>query len=321
MPIYLANDSTPVAFSTALPADRKLHLKGGRVLAAITGCYEFIVEEIRKEFFVIRHNSFRFDKRTTVSSRSAEPGIHSRFMLSGGLTHSIKNLGDFRIAEGQAAALYGESADCTVIYEPAKEYVSLDIFFAPSLAGQLAEVFPELQEMLSKDGMHLITKHPCFISPSMKDVIRQLLECPFDAATSEFYFELKVREVLYVILEQAYRDKKSKNAFKSYETEKLVQAKDYLLSDLGRTPTIRELSRIVAINEFKLKSGFRQLFGMGVFECLQEARMEKARELLLSTDKPLKELCVLTGYRRTTNFITAFRKRFGYTPNSLRRER
>jgi AraC-like DNA-binding protein len=35
---------------------------------------------------------------------------------------------------------------------------------------------------------------------------------------------------------------------------------------------------------------------------------------------PIKQICVLTGYARMTNFITAFRKKFGYTPGSLRRK-
>jgi len=42
--------------------------------------------------------------------------------------------------------------------------------------------------------------------------------------------------------------------------------------------------------------------------------------LLQTTNKPIKEICTLVGYPRTTNFITAFRKRFGVTPGSFRRE-
>jgi AraC-like DNA-binding protein len=65
---------------------------------------------------------------------------------------------------------------------------------------------------------------------------------------------------------------------------------------------------------------FRQVFGSGVFETLLKARMQKARSLLLETDKPIKEVASLIGYERLTSFITAFRKHFGYTPASLRRK-
>ena len=107
----------------------------------------------------------------------------------------------------------------------------------------------------------------------------------------------------------------------AYEKSRVAEAKFILLQDIsGRSLTIRELSRAVALNEFKLKLGFKQMYGTGIFECLTEARMEKARELLITTTKPIKEICTIAGYPRMTNFITAFRKKFGYTPGSLRRK-
>jgi AraC-like DNA-binding protein len=42
--------------------------------------------------------------------------------------------------------------------------------------------------------------------------------------------------------------------------------------------------------------------------------------LLLTTNKPIKDICSSVGYPRITNFITAFRRRFGVTPGSLRRQ-
>jgi AraC-like DNA-binding protein len=65
--------------------------------------------------------------------------------------------------------------------------------------------------------------------------------------------------------------------------------------------------------------GFSQFFKTGVFECFQRARMYKAKQLLLQTNKPIKEICTMAGYPRMSNFITAFRKFFKYTPGSLRR--
>jgi AraC-like DNA-binding protein len=151
-------------------------------------------------------------------------------------------------------------------------------------------------------------------------VIRQIIECPYDASTSTFYFDIKIREIFLALLQQVYKKEKLNYAFSEYEVARLVEARNKLLEDLGRKPfTISELSRTVGLNVFKLKVGFRQLFGVGVFECLQDTRMEKAREMLLKTNKPIKEISALSGYPRMTNFITAFRKRFGYTPGSLRR--
>lgn len=79
------------------------------------------------------------------------------------------------------------------------------------------------------------------------------------------------------------------------------------------------LARQVALNEFKLKTGFRKYFDSGIFEWLMEQKMQQAKKLILNTNKPVKEISAMVGYPRTTNFITAFRRQFGVTPGALRR--
>jgi AraC-like DNA-binding protein len=217
--------------------------------------------------------------------------------------------------------LWADSANCNCRFEKDIEYRTLDVFYSPELLQQLTFFFPELQDLMKDVKTKLLVSNPCFITPEMRDIIRQILECPFDETTRQFYFDLKVREYLYVMLEHAYKRSPSRYRFTPYETACIIKAHKLLLEDLSKKPlSLQMLSRSVAINEFKLKAGFRQLFGVSVFDCLHEARMGKARELLLSTNKPIKQICVLTGYPRMTNFITAFRKKFGYTPGSLRRK-
>ena len=80
------------------------------------------------------------------------------------------------------------------------------------------------------------------------------------------------------------------------------------------------LAKKVALNELKLKKGFRKYFDSGIFEWLTNRKMEHARMLILTTNKPIKDIASIVGYPLTTNFITAFRRRFGYTPGSLRRQ-
>jgi AraC-like DNA-binding protein len=106
----------------------------------------------------------------------------------------------------------------------------------------------------------------------------------------------------------------------TWERARLEEARQVLLTHLGGPNiTIRQLSRKVRLNEFKLKTGFRQAFGMGIFEYLTHIRLERAKELIVTTNRPLKDICTETGYARLTNFVTAFKRHFGYTPGLLRR--
>lgn len=217
--------------------------------------------------------------------------------------------------------LWAESAECKCRFEKNIEYRTFDVFYSPLLYHQLIPFFPELNSLERDNQPKQLVDNPCFITPVMRDIARQIIECPFDERTQQFYFDLKVREYLLLMLEYTYHRTPSRYQFTPYETACIIKARKLLLEDLSKKPlSLRMLAKAVAINEFKLKAGFKQLFGTSVFDCLQEARMQKARELVLSTNEPLKQICVLTGYPRMTNFITAFRKRFGYTPGSLRRK-
>lgn len=69
----------------------------------------------------------------------------------------------------------------------------------------------------------------------------------------------------------------------------------------------------------RLNSGFRETYGTTVFNYLRDARLDAARAALeAGTPLPLKHLAWELGYSQVTNFVTAFRRRFGVTPGNYR---
>ena len=323
MSIYLNDDSgTALEFQNSLPAGYSGPLlNGSRILYAADDTCQLIIQEIITDLYTLRLNVFRFLEALTVNSVCRKEGIHSRVLLKGNVRHSVKGTGRINLREGEFTMLWAENANCSCIFEKKLEYRTLDIFYSPRLYQQLLPFFPELKNLGRDDHPKPLVNNPCFITPVMADITRQILECPFDETTRQFYFDLKVREYLLMMLQHTYRRAPSRYHFTPYETACILKARKLLLQDLSKKPlSLRMLAKAVAINEFKLKAGFRQFFGVSVFDCLHEARMQKARVLILSTNEPLKQICGLAGYPRMTNFITAFRRRFGYTPGSLRRQ-
>ena len=61
---------------------------------------------------------------------------------------------------------------------------------------------------------------------------------------------------------------------------RIHQAKDILIRQIDNPPSLLSLARQVGINDFKLKQGFRQVFGTTVFGYLHSHRMERAAQLL-----------------------------------------
>lgn len=102
------------------------------------------------------------------------------------------------------------------------------------------------------------------------------------------------------------------------DLEKLHKVRDFLLQHLDAAVTLKKISQDIGMNQFKLKNGFRKVFGRPVFKFYFEQRMQKAKELLEKSDKPVNEVAILVGYKNVSSFSTAFKKRFGYPPSALK---
>lgn len=291
---------------------------GGRTLQFKNEQVRLLVKKINTGLFSIHYKSFAFMEPLKMETVSGGNGIHSKVMLQNEVQFFIDPLGPVHQKEGTVSLLAGPLTGYTGLGEAGREYRALDICAGLPLAFQLARYFPKLA--LQRPRVRNLFPHPRFMSPSLHKVIDEILDCPFDAHTSSFYFEVKVREYFYLLLQQWGSPTSPKYRFTPFEVEQLLRARELLLADVSKPPlTIEALARKTGLPDFKLKAGFTQFFQTGIFECFHSARMHQARQLLLQTNKPIKEICTLAGYPRMTNFITAFRKFFGQTPGSLRR--
>jgi PAS domain S-box-containing protein len=84
-------------------------------------------------------------------------------------------------------------------------------------------------------------------------------------------------------------------------------------------PHLKELAHKYAINEFKLKNGFRKLYGTSVFRFFKQERLKKARLLIENTDLPMREVAKQCGYRSQTHFSKDFRNHFDLPPSKIRK--
>lgn len=51
---------------------------------------------------------------------------------------------------------------------------------------------------------------------------------------------------------------------------------------------------------------------------ITEKKMEHAKELILTGNHRVSDVARMTGYKHSTHFTTAFKKHFGFIPNSLK---
>nr|WP_235926987.1 helix-turn-helix transcriptional regulator [Gloeocapsopsis dulcis] len=84
-------------------------------------------------------------------------------------------------------------------------------------------------------------------------------------------------------------------------------------------PALLDLAKLVGLNDFKLKQGFRHLFGTTVFGYLQTCRMEQAQQLLSDRSLSIAEIAQRVGYASASQFCHAFKRYAGMKPSDYRR--
>ncbi len=98
------------------------------------------------------------------------------------------------------------------------------------------------------------------------------------------------------------------------DINRIRDARELLVQDMENPPSIAQLARMAGINEKKLKCGFKQVFGVPVFEYFRNYRLEIARELLASRIMNVTEVAMHIGYQNLSHFSEEFRKKYGVTP-------
>lgn len=83
------------------------------------------------------------------------------------------------------------------------------------------------------------------------------------------------------------------------------------------TMLVKALSKIIGMNEFKLKRAFKQFYGTTVFNYLKRMRMQRALDLLQNTDHKVLYIAYEVGYQNPGHFARAFRDVYGINPGEV----
>lgn len=99
----------------------------------------------------------------------------------------------------------------------------------------------------------------------------------------------------------------------------IKKAHDILTKEACNPPTIKSLSKMVFLNEQKLKAGFSAKYHMSIGEYTTSIRMAMADNLLSTTDLSINEIANVVGYNYSGNFVKMFKKIHGKTPLAFRK--
>ena len=157
-----------------------------------------------------------------------------------------------------------------------------------------------------------------YIEESEKAIDRLIENCT-KGADSEIIL-INAAEIAYC-LGKDYHDKGSKERKYPTNSQKVI-AEDMhrqLTENYSERNTAAMFAEKYSLSDTTVKNYFKNVYGYGFKEYQIKIRMEKAAELLETTDKKQVEIAMSVGYATQAKFISAFKNYYRMTPSEYRR--
>ncbi|MCT4600612.1 MAG: AraC family transcriptional regulator [Marinifilaceae bacterium] len=199
--------------------------------------------------------------------------------------------------------------------------VSLEDNYLERLIEQYPEVLKVIYESHLKHDFTRWSNCDLPISSEIFQVLNQINNAYLMGDYYSMYIESKINELIILQLHEIenMNQKVVEVCKSSTDVDKIYEAKSIILDNYENPPSIYDLSKMVGLNRDKLKKGFKEIFNQTIFECLFEFKMHKAYRLIFDTKKSISEIGFDCGYSYASHFTTAFRRKFGFSPNELRK--
>ena len=97
------------------------------------------------------------------------------------------------------------------------------------------------------------------------------------------------------------------------------RARQYLLEHIEQDTSLEELAAATGVSKFYLTRIFKAHYGTSPMEYLRGVRMQRACDLLLETDLPVKTIAKQLSYNSSYHFAQCFRQYAGCNPSVFRR--
>lgn len=163
-------------------------------------------------------------------------------------------------------------------------------------------------DVTTKDIKTLITviHHSNYQSKLHSDLIKKVAQ---DKNKNENYSD-----------ERPFVSRKSKVRLSFEDVRKIREARDILINNLQNDfPPLKDFALQIGTNEFKLKYGFRELYGTTVHRFLLQERLRKAQMMMQYSDLPIKSIAPMCGFKSMPHFSRTFKNHYGFSPSDLRK--
>ena len=260
-----------------------------------------------------------------MSHHMQENYIKFHFRLSSDKSiHVFDQFGDLECDCPQLVILSGPSDMLKIDLAPAStRFASVTLyalrdFFVSGMGLDLAALPKTLRKIIYPEetafGLHCMP-----LTPDMIFAVRAVLAAPCSSPLGDLYYQAKATELMCLVIDRISLDEQrgSSKALSTRKVNRLHEVRNLLNQHYAESITLDTLARQTGLGKTTLTSGFLKLYGMSVFDYIQQERMTRAHHLLQNCEHSVTEIAEAVGYNHLSNFSTAFRNYFGCSPKGI----
>lgn len=269
------------------------------------------------------HFKASFEDDVYVDKFSDQTHVSIHFQLTGKSDASIKGItGQHPLTTGQHNLYFCEEPQSNFHFPRQSRYEYLAFIVRKEhllrllslAAGHSAEDLARQME----DGKPL-SLYPRGLSYNLRagHILADVLNNDMPEDLRGLFLNGKLLELISVMIDTS-RDCGQRQYSKA-DYERFSELRHYLDQHFLDSHSLAALSRKFAINEFKLKSGFKANYHCTVFEYISNCRLHYALTLLKSSSMNINQIAWEIGYQNAGSFIQSFKKKFGITPKQYQK--
>ena len=96
------------------------------------------------------------------------------------------------------------------------------------------------------------------------------------------------------------------------------RVREFIEAHLTENISIQALATVAGLSKYHFARAFKRSEGMAPHEYLVQCRLRRAQHLLATTDLPLSEVALASGFSDQSHCARRFREHIGVTPGSYR---
>ena len=139
-------------------------------------------------------------------------------------------------------------------------------------------------------------------------------------ATSDLLLKSELLRLFYLLASTPGLCTEHTVSTESRMIETLRPVLTYIQKHHSESVTIEQLAKIAHMSSSYFMSCFKQNFGLGAIEYLNQVRIRSACDLLRNTDRSISDIAFDTGFHNLSNFNRQFRTKVGCSHQTYRKE-